>query len=198
MGRSGRPERPAPLLAQIKVRSRVRPCDRANRKDGGQQTAVQTAVTEIPTLIRILLWTDPLADVVIVTAVVAVVAIGAVRTRRGGRSDCRSPVADTWAVIAAAVAGVTRDWTARATGYGSTCDGMRGVRTSGIAAASMKPASAAVNASGMHATATEAAPVEAAASAPEAASSASASIGFIWDQACGEQNEDGKSGENTA
>ena len=91
-------------------------CDKANRTEGGKQTAVQTSVTEIPTLIRILLWTDPLAGVVVVTAVVAVVAAGAVRTRRGGRSDCRSPIAETWAVIAAAVAGVTRDWTARATG----------------------------------------------------------------------------------
>jgi hypothetical protein len=62
----------------------------------------------------------------------------------------------------------------------------------------MKSSSAAVDASGMHAAATEAAPVKSAATAAEASTSATASIGIIRDQACGDQNDYCKSSENIA
>jgi hypothetical protein len=58
----------------------------------------------------------------------------------------------------------------------------------------MKPSGAAVEASGVHAAATEAAPVKSAATTTEAATPATASVGVIWDQACGEQNDYRKSG----
>src|SRR3954454_1292839 len=140
----------------------------------------ETSVQQ-PILIRILLRTDPLAIAVVVAAIVAVVAI---RTRRSGRSHCRSPVAHTWAVVAATITGIPRDRAAgatchraaRTTCYGSTCYWMRGAKTPA------RIATAAMNASGMHTTATEATAVESAATATEAATSASASIGIIWDQ----------------
>jgi hypothetical protein len=130
-------------------------------------------------LIRILLRTDPLAVAVVVAAIVAVVAI---RTRRSGRSHCRSPVAHTWTVIATTITGIPRDWAAgatcyraaRTTRYGPTCYRMRGVQTPARIATA-----AAVNASAMHA----AAAMESTATATEAATSATPSIGIIWDQA---------------
>ena len=141
-------------------------------------------------LMPILLRTDQLAIVVVVAAIVPVIAIG---TSRGCGSHCRSTVAQTRAVIAAPIARITRDRAARATcyrtartaGYGSTCYRMRGACTSRVATAAMKPSRAAVDAPGMHAAATDAAPMKPAA-ATEAATSATASISINGDQACGE------------
>jgi hypothetical protein len=62
----------------------------------------------------------------------------------------------------------------------------------------MKPSSAAVDASGMHAAATEAAPVKSATSSETATTSATPSIGIIWDQTCGEQNDYCKSSKYIA
>jgi hypothetical protein len=136
------------------------------------------------------LRTDQLAIPVVVAAIVAVVAIGA----DGGGSHGRGTVSQTRAVIAATITGITRDWaagstgyrTTRTTGYGSTRYRMRGACTSCIATAAMNSSSAAVDAPGMHAAATE------------AATSAAASIGIIGDQACGKQNDDCESSENDA
>jgi hypothetical protein len=138
----------------------------------------------MPVLIRILLRADHPAVIVAVAAIVAVVAVGA---DSSSCPYCRGTIAPT-----SAVTGITCDRTARTTCDGATCYRMRGVWTARNAiAAAMKPSRAAVHASSTHAA------VESAA-ATEAATSATASIGVIRYQACGEQNGCGESSENEA
>jgi hypothetical protein len=114
--------------------------------------------------------------IVVVTAIVVVIAVGTVSACRGSGPDGGSAVAPTRAIIAA-ITRIARDGTAGATRYRTARDRATRYRVRWPS-----------NTAGMYGTAAEATGVKPSAAA-EAATSATASVGVIGNECCGNQNE---------
>jgi len=92
-----------------------------------RRLAAEPPLLSIWVLILILLRANLLAVLIVVTAPVAIIPVTAViGSRYGGSADDSGPIPPTRTITAAAVTGISRNWTARPTCYrtaGATGDG---------------------------------------------------------------------------
>ncbi len=149
-------------------------------------------------ILILVLRADHLPVFIVVAALVAIVAIGAIRAGRGRCADGSSTIAPARPIVASAVAGIAGDRAARAprnrsTGIARTPCNRSATWTAGNAISStMNPST-----TYMHATAAHSAAVKTASATAEAAASSTAGIGVIRNQADCNENQSRQSGEDT-